>query len=81
MTEKEFTIDAFKYVLTDLFEVEKDTLTDNYDLSELIKDSIDLGELVATIKSEYNYEPADWELFKTETSLRSVFTNFVLPSV
>ena len=80
MTQKEFTVDAFKVVLADLFEVEKNTLADEYDLSVLIKDSIDLGELVATVKATYGVEPTDWERFKTETSLQAVFANFVLPS-
>lgn len=77
MTDKEFTIEIFKSMLADLFDADVSTITDDYDLAELIKDSIDLGELIATIKAEYHLEPADLELFKTETSLQSVFANFV----
>lgn len=80
MTDKEFTIDTFKTIIAELFDAEAAILTNDYDLAELIKDSIDLGELIAAVKTEYGLEPADFELFKTETKLQSVFTNFVSPA-
>lgn len=76
MTEKQFDIEKFKDVVSELFEIDKKILHPNYDLSGLIKDSIDLGELVAILKSRYGVEPRNWELFKVETKLEKVFKNF-----
>lgn len=76
MNDKVFSIEELKGVITELFEVDRVLLDDKYDLSTLIKDSIDLGELVATLKSKYSVEPKDWESFKNKTSLIEVFHNF-----
>ncbi len=72
----EFSIDDFKIVLGEIFSIEIDKLTDGTDLSQHIKDSIDLGEVVAVLKSRYSVEPKDWNAFKTATSVRDVFQNF-----
>ena len=76
MNDKVFGIEDLKKVLSELFEVDEGLLNDSYDLSTLIKDSIDLGELVAVLKNRYSVEPKDWESFKTNTSLIEVFSNF-----
>lgn len=76
MIQNNFNIEEFKATLADLFEVNVSDLTDEYDLSVLIKDSIDLGELVAILKSRYSVEPKNWESFKVETKLQDVFANF-----
>lgn len=76
MIENNFTIEEFKATLADLFEVNESDLSAEYDLSALIKDSIDLGELVAILKSRYDVEPKNWESFKVETKLQEVFANF-----
>lgn len=76
MNQDDFTIDTFKAVLAEVFAVNISDLSDEYDLSLLIKDSIDLGELAAVLKSRYNVDPKNWESFKTETVLQDVFKNF-----
>ena len=76
MSQNKFNIEEFKVTLADLFEVNMSDLNDEYDLSGLIKDSIDLGELVAILKSRYSVEPKNWESFKIETNLQKVFANF-----
>jgi acyl carrier protein len=76
MIKNDFHIEEFKGILADLFEVNVSDLNDEYDLAVLIKDSIDLGELVSILKSRYNLEPKNWESFKIETKLKEVFANF-----
>lgn len=76
MSRKEFYIEDFIEILSELFEVDKSVLSNEYDLSTLIKDSIDLGELVAVIKKRHDVSPKDWQMFKTETRLDEVFSNF-----
>jgi acyl carrier protein len=76
MIQNNFNIEEFKASIADLFEVNASDLNDEYDLSVLIKDSIDLGELVATLKSRYGVDPKNWESFKVETKLQEVFANF-----
>lgn len=72
----QFDIEKFKGVIAELFEVDKNVLNNDYDLSVLIKDSIDLGELVAILKNRYQVDPKNWESFKIETRLERVFENF-----
>lgn len=76
MNQDNFTVEEFKATLADLFEISVADLHDDYDLSTLIKDSIDLGELVAILKSRYGVDPKDWESFKVSTKLNEVFANF-----
>jgi len=76
MTQNNFNLEEFKAILANLFEVNMSDLNDEYDLSVLIKDSIDLGELVAILKSRYDVSPKNWESFKVETKLKDVFANF-----
>lgn len=76
MATEQFNIDSFRSVLSELFDVSVSELSEEYDLSQLIKDSIDLGELVAVLASRFAVEPVDWEAFKTKTTLEEVFSNF-----
>jgi acyl carrier protein len=76
MIQNNFNIEEFKATIADLFEVNVSDLNGEYDLSVLIKDSIDLGELVAILKSRYGVDPKNWESFKVETKLQEVFANF-----
>ncbi len=76
MSKNNFNIEEFKAALANLFEVRAMDLTEEYDLSVLIKDSIDLGEFVAILKSRYDVNPKNWESFKSETKLKDVFANF-----
>jgi|AntRauTorckE6833_2_1112554.scaffolds.fasta_scaffold305644_1 acyl carrier protein len=76
MNKTDFTIDDIRKVLSELFDVGELELDEEYDLSTLIKDSIDLGELVAILKQQYAVEPKDWDGFKTKTTLKEVFNNF-----
>ena len=69
------TLDEFVETLHQLFTIE-DTLTVDTDLSLYIRDSIDLGELVAVLKEEYGVVPRDLELFKTTTRLGDVIEIF-----
>jgi len=72
----EFSLEHFSAVIAEIFDVSESSLQPETDLSEIIKDSIDLGELSAVLKSRYHAEAKDWELFKTKTSLQEVFGNF-----
>lgn len=47
-------------------------LTAESDLSQYIKDSIDLGELIAVIKERYGAIPQNMQSFKTCTKLEDV---------
>lgn len=76
MIQNNFNIEEFKATIADLFEVNISDLNGEYDLSVLIKDSIDLGELIAILKSRYDVNPKNWESFKVETKLQEVFANF-----
>jgi acyl carrier protein len=73
----EFSIHDFKVVLGEIFTIDIQKLTDETDLSQYIKDSIDLGEVVAVLKSRHKVEPKDWNSFKTSTSVKEVFQNFI----
>lgn len=73
----EFSIYDFKIVLGEIFEIDIQKLTDETDLSQYIKDSIDLGEVVALLKSRHKVEPKDWNAFKTSTLVKEVFQNFI----
>jgi acyl carrier protein len=74
--EKIFSLEQFTAVLAEIFDVAESSLLSSTDLSETIKDSIDLGELAAVLKSRYSVEPKDWELFKINTTVIEVFNNF-----
>lgn len=76
MNDPRFTIQNFKGVLGEIFEVALRDLSDEYDLSLVIKDSMDLGELVAVLKNRYAVEPINWEDFKVRTTVKEVFENF-----
>ena len=58
-------------VLHYIFEIEED-LDDSTDLTIYIKDSIDLGELLAVIKNKYTIEPKNKELFRKYKNLGDV---------
>lgn len=58
-------------VLNYIFEVQGD-LNESSNLSVYIKDSIDLGELLAVIKNKYTIEPKNKELFRKYKDLGSV---------
>lgn len=76
MNQTDFTLDTFKNVIAELFSVSQADLVESYNLALLIKDSIDLGELVAILKSRYNVNPVHWDAFRTNTTLVEVFNNF-----
>lgn len=58
-------------VIQELFVVPT-ALTGTSDLAAYIKDSIDLGELIAVVKERYDVAPQDMQLFKTRSTLGDV---------
>ena len=72
---KTLTREGFISILEELFAVEE-PLTGDTDLSRYIRDSIDLGELIAVVKERHGVEPADLQAFKTLTALDDVFAIF-----
>ena len=50
----------------------KENLNESSDLSVYIKDSIDLGELLAVIKNQYAIEPKNKELFRKYKNLGDI---------
>jgi len=54
-----------------IFETGED-LNESSDLSLYIKDSIDLGELLAVIKNEHKIEPQNKELFRKYKTLGDI---------
>jgi acyl carrier protein len=69
------TKDQFIEVLKELFSIQE-VLTAESDLSLYIKDSIDLGELVAVLKEEHGVTPQDLSLFKIHSRLEDVWRIF-----
>jgi len=69
------TQDEFVRVFESLFSIEN-PLTSETDLSLYIRDSIDLGELIAVLKETYGVTPQDVSLFKTNTQLADVVRIF-----
>jgi len=72
---KKITETEFAAVFSELFEV-NEPLNAQTDLSKYVKDSIDLGELIAVLKERHGVEPQDMQLFKTRTALRDVLAIF-----
>ncbi len=58
-------------ILNFIFDIQED-LNESSDLSLYIKDSIDLGELLAVIKNKYTIEPKNKELFRKYKNLGDV---------
>lgn len=58
-------------VIKELFIVPVPLTAESY-LSAYIKDSIDLGEMIAVVKERYGAVPQDMQLFKTYTKLGDV---------
>ena len=75
MTKKDFCVDDFKKVLCEIFDVE-DELDNDTNLELYIKDSIDLGELIAILKERHDVSPRDLDKFNENTRLIEVFNNF-----
>ncbi len=69
--ENKITLEELTNVLHYIFEIEGD-LDEVSDLSIYIKDSIDLGELLAVIKNKYAIEPKNKELFRKYKNLGDV---------
>lgn len=69
------TQDQFIKVVRELFSIQE-TLTAESDLSPYIKDSIDLGELIAVVKAEYGVTPENLTLFRTHSRLGDVLKIF-----
>lgn len=58
-------------VLEYIFDIQEN-LNDSSDLSLYIKDSIDLGELLAVIKNKHGVEPKNRELFRKYKTLGDI---------
>ena len=58
-------------ILNFIFDIQED-LNESSDLSLYIKESIDLGELLAVIKNKYTIEPKNKELFRKYKNLGDV---------
>ncbi len=58
-------------ILNFIFDIQEE-LNESSDLSLYIKDSIDLGELLAVIKNKYTIEPKNKELFRKYKNLGDV---------
>ena len=69
-TERELA-SAIKLLFSVSEEVESDM-----DLSQYIKDSIDLGELIAVIKEQYGVSVSNLQLFKTYSRFSDVLKIF-----
>lgn len=69
------TQDQFIEVIEGLFPIQE-RLTEESDLSLYIKDSIDLGELIAVVKEEHGVTPENLALFKTHFRLGDVLKIF-----
>ncbi len=65
------TQDNLVEILNYIFEIQED-LNESSDLSIYIKDSIDLGELLAVVKNKYTIEPKNKELFRKYKTLGDV---------
>jgi acyl carrier protein len=72
---KKLTSKELADTLNTLFAV-KEPLSPDTDLSLYIRDSIDLGELIAVLKEEYGVVPQDMELFKVHTRFEAVLKIF-----
>lgn len=53
-----------------------DNITATTDLSQYIKDSIDLGELMAVVKEQYGITVSNVQLFKSYSSFSDVLKIF-----
>jgi acyl carrier protein len=71
-----FSVEDFKSIVSEIFNVAESSLQTDTDMAEIIKDSIDLGELAAVLKERHSVEVKDWDSFKVKTSLQDVFNNF-----
>jgi len=76
MSNNDFTIEDLKMAVSEIFDIEIHSLQNDSDLTGIIKDSIDFGELVAFLKNRFVVEPKDWETFKTAITVEQVFNNF-----
>lgn len=65
------TNEQFIEVIEELFAVSA-PLTAESDLAAYVKDSIDLGELIAVVKERYGIVPQNMQLFKTHSKLGDV---------
>ncbi len=72
---KKITLEEFIATLKILFSIE-DELTEHTDLSLYIRDSIDLGEVIAVLKEDYGVTPQDSTLFKVHTRLGDIVKIF-----
>ena len=68
---KSFTEQQLQKVLIELFDIQEQLSSDT-DLMVYIKDSIDLGELLAHVEHTYGVVPKNPELFKTHSKLSDV---------
>jgi acyl carrier protein len=73
--ENKITESQLVDVVSELFLVDE-TLSAASDLSKYVKDSIDLGELIAVIKERHGVVPRDTRLFKTNSKLGDVLKIF-----
>jgi acyl carrier protein len=72
---KKITQSELVEVLQYVFETTQ-PMEETTDLSLYIKDSIDLGEVVAVVKNRYSIEPENKDLFRKYTSLKDVLKIF-----
>ena len=73
---KTLSAEQLAEVVRELFLVQGVLDTDS-DLSMYVKDSIDLGELIAVVKERYDLAPRDMQLFKLHTALGDVAQIFI----
>ena len=72
---KKINADELSTTIRSLFTVSESIASDT-DLSLYIKDSIDLGELMAVMKEQYGVTVSDVQLFKTHSSFSDVLKIF-----
>lgn len=65
------TQDNLVEILNYIFDIQEN-LNESSDLSVYIKDSIDLGELLAVVKNKHTLEPKNKELFRKYKTLGDV---------
>jgi acyl carrier protein len=73
VTEYKLSQENFIHILRNVFQISEEIiLSADTDLSEYIQDSIDLGELLAVLKQEYNITPINPEKFSQYSKLSDV---------
>jgi acyl carrier protein len=72
---KKLSEEELSTTIKSLFAI-SEAITSDTDLSRYIKDSIDLGELIAVVKEQYDITVSNVQLFKTHSRFSEVLKIF-----